>query len=64
MRWLLKSNGQLNYTNDDRLHCNTSHYNDVLSRVARVENTLWIGTADIKDLHVRVERRASHFLPF
>ena len=48
MRWLLKSNGQLNYTNDDRLHYNTSHYNDVLSRVARVENTLWIGTADIK----------------
>ena len=32
----------------------TDHYNEVLSRVARVEHTLWIGTADIKDLYVRV----------
>ena len=33
-------------TNDD-------HYNLVLSRVAAVRQTLWIGTADIKDLHVK-----------
>ncbi|MBO7144151.1 MAG: phospholipase [Salinivirgaceae bacterium] len=33
-------------TNDD-------HYNLVLSRVAAVKQTLWIGTADIKDLHVK-----------
>lgn len=29
------------------------HYNNVLSKVASVKNTLWIGTADIKDLHVK-----------
>lgn len=40
----------------------TSHYNDVLSRVAQIENTLWIGTADIKDLHVRVGASCEPFL--
>ena len=32
---------------------NADHYNLVLSRVAAVRQTLWIGTADIKDLHVK-----------
>jgi len=32
---------------------NDEHYNLVLSRVAAVRQTLWIGTADIKDLHVK-----------
>ncbi len=32
---------------------NADHYNLVLSRVAAVKQTLWIGTADIKDLHVK-----------
>ena len=32
---------------------NADHYNMVLSRVAAVKQTLWIGTADIKDLHVK-----------
>ena len=33
---------------------NTDHYNLVLSRVASVRRSLWIGTADIKDLYVKV----------
>lgn len=31
----------------------TQHYYDVLERVASVKNTLWIGTADIKDVYVK-----------
>lgn len=30
------------------------HYNKVISRVASVRKSLWIGTADIKDLHVKM----------
>ena len=33
---------------------NTDHYNLVLSRVASVRKSQWIGTADIKDLYVKV----------
>lgn len=32
---------------------NAQHYDDVLARVASVKNTLWIGTADIKDVYVK-----------
>ena len=35
---------------------NTSHYKEVLSRVLSVKRTLWIGTADIKDLYVEDEK--------
>ena len=31
---------------------NTDHYKEALSRVQSVKHTLWIGTADIKDLYV------------
>ena len=31
---------------------NTAHYKEVLSRVQSVKHTLWIGTADIKNLYV------------
>ena len=31
---------------------NSAHYKEVLSRVQSVKHTLWIGTADIKDLYV------------
>ena len=31
---------------------NTNHYKEVLSRVQSVKHSLWIGTADIKDLYV------------
>ena len=40
----------------------TAHYNEVLSRVARVGHTLWIGTADIKDLYVKVGASREPFL--
>lgn len=33
---------------------NTAHYKEVLSRILTVKHTLWIGTADIKDLYVNV----------
>lgn len=33
---------------------NSDHYGDVLSRVQSVKHSLWIGTADIKDLYVEV----------
>ena len=29
------------------------HYTEVISRIATVRETLWIGTADIKDLYVK-----------
>ena len=37
------------------------HYDKVISRVASVKRSLWIGTADIKDLHVK---SGSGTLPF
>ena len=39
----------------------TEHYNEVIARCASVKSSLWIGTADIKDLHVKVD---SDSLPF
>lgn len=36
---------------------NTAHYTEVLSRVKSVKHTLWIGTADIKDLYVERKSR-------
>ena len=41
---------------------NTEHYNYVLSRVATVRRSLWIGTADIKDLYVKVGSGTEPFL--
>lgn len=38
------------------------HYSDVLLKVREVESTLWIGTADIKDLFVM--RGEKHSRPF
>ena len=38
------------------------HYNQVLARVASVKHSLWIGTADIKDLHVKVGETTKPFL--
>ena len=31
---------------------NSAHFNEVLSRVIHVKESLWIGTADIKDLYI------------
>ena len=41
---------------------NTDHYNLVLSRVVSVRKSLWIGTADIKDLYVRAGEGTLPFL--
>lgn len=40
---------------------NSDHYSEVLSRVIAVQSTLWIGTADIKDLYILVGQQR---LPF
>lgn len=40
----------------------TDHYNKVLARVTGVKRTLWVGTADIKDLHVKVGESTKPFL--
>lgn len=32
---------------------NEEHYSEVIERIAKVRDTLWIGTADIKDLYVK-----------
>lgn len=45
-----------------RLIKNQEHYNEVISRVAQVRKSLWIGTADIKDLHIRVGSSAVPFI--
>ena len=34
---------------------NEAHYNQVIERIKPVNKTLWIGTADIKDLYVKYE---------
>ena len=39
-----------------------AHYNEVLARVASVKHSLVIGTADIKDLYVKVGRGSQPFL--
>lgn len=32
---------------------NEEHYSEVISRIAKVRETLWIGTADIKDVYIK-----------
>ena len=41
---------------------NSDHYNEVLARATSVKETLWIGTADIKDLYVGAGRDKKPFL--
>ena len=41
---------------------NSDHYKEVLSRVQSVKHTLWIGTADIKNLYVEVGQEKKPFL--
>jgi len=41
---------------------NSGHYNDVLSRVIHVKQSLWIGTADIKDLYIEEKGKEVPFL--
>ena len=41
---------------------NATHYTALLSRIQSVKHTLWIGTADIKDLYVKVGSQMKPFL--
>lgn len=41
---------------------NTDHYTEVISQVKNVKQTLWIGTADIKDLYVEIGKEKKPFL--
>lgn len=40
----------------------SDHYDKVIERVASVKKSLWIGTADIKDLHVKAGNKTKPFL--
>ena len=41
---------------------NEEHYDLLLEQIAKVKHTLWIGTADLKDLYVKKEGKAVPFL--
>lgn len=41
---------------------NEQHYTEIISRVATVKRSLWIGTADIKDLYIMKGRESAPFL--
>lgn len=41
---------------------NSDHYKEVISRVQSVKHSLWIGTADIKDLYIDVSNEKKPFL--
>ncbi len=38
------------------------HYDTVIERVSSVKKSLWIGIADIKDLHVKGDNKTKPFL--
>ena len=41
---------------------NEQHYNEVIMHVLKARHFVWIGTADIKDLHVNLNGRTQSFL--
>lgn len=41
---------------------NTDHYKEVISQIKHVKQTLWIGTADIKDLYIEIGKEKKPFL--
>lgn len=41
---------------------NEEHYNLLLEQITEVKHTLWIGTADLKDLYVKKKNQAVPFL--
>ena len=41
---------------------NEEHYNLLLEQIANVRHTLWIGTADLKDLYFKKSNKAVPFL--
>ena len=38
------------------------HYTKIIEKAASVKKSLWIGTADIKDLHVKAGNSSEPFL--
>lgn len=42
--------------------CNSNHYSQVLSKCKEVKQTLWIGTADIKDAYIEDKGEKMPFL--
>ena len=42
--------------------CNSTQFKEVLSRVPNVKHSLWIGTADIKDIYINDEGQTRPFL--
>ena len=52
-----------NKTSEDTIFiANEAHYNQVIERIKTVKKTLWIGTADIKDLYVKYELKTKPLL--
>lgn len=45
-----------------KLITDSAHYTEVLARVPKVKRSLWIGTADIKDLYVKAGTQTMPFL--
>ena len=45
-----------------KLISNSAHYTEGLAQVTKVKRSLWIGTADIKDLYVKVGTQTKPFL--
>lgn len=41
---------------------NSSHYKEIISAIKNVKQTLWIGTADIKDLYIELGKEKKPFL--
>ena len=41
---------------------NERHYELLLDRISKVKHTLWIGTADLKDLYIKKQDAAIPFL--
>ena len=47
---------------DIRFITDTDHYSEVIEPIAKAKTFVWIGTADIKDLHVRHRGSVKSFL--
>ncbi len=52
----------LNTSEDTIFIANEAHYEQVIERIKTVKKTLWIGTADIKDLYVKYELKTKPLL--
>lgn len=49
-------------THDIKLITNEEHYQEVIAAVSSAKKFVWIGTADIKDLHVKTGNTTQTFL--